>query len=186
MCDNNLRDLYPIGEELPLLDSHEFGPSSSSDNLTNDERIDFVLVYEETLDENDPFERAQKAMRKNFEANLQHYGLVLNVRKFPLKNHRQRVFVLINTPLEKLFQMCEITRTYLPIGRINPFLRRLLNYPLTIDALPKIFRPVLKENDRRSKLVFYPYSKRLHQKFLRQNSSRKSLFTIGWKPLLVC
>ena len=49
-------------------------------------------------------------MRKNFEANLQHYGLILNYQKFPLKNHRQRVFVLITTPFEKLLEMCEITR----------------------------------------------------------------------------
>ena len=107
---NDLRDLYPIVEET----SNEFQQITSNESLLSsneNDRIDFVLVYEQTLDDNnDPFQRAQKAMRKNFEANLQHYGLILNYRKFPLKNQRQRIFVLITTPFEKLLEMCEITR----------------------------------------------------------------------------
>jgi hypothetical protein len=149
---------------------------------------DFILVYEETLDDNDSFERAQKAMRKNFEANLQHYGLILTHRKYPLKNHRQRVFVLITTPFEKLLEMCEITRTYLPIDCVNPLLRQLLTYPILNYGLPGIFLPneiVFKENSQRSNLVFYPYSKRLDQKFARYYKSRmNNLFTIAQRTRL--
>jgi len=102
----DLRDLYPIVDDIPLLDNNE------SQQIISDEinRIDFILIYEEMLNEKNSFDRAQKAMRKNFEANLQHYGLILNYRKFPLKNQRQRVFVLITTPFDKLLEMCEITR----------------------------------------------------------------------------
>jgi hypothetical protein len=176
---SDLRDLYPIAEEISLIDRNEFHQKTTPENL-----IDFILVYEETLDDNnDSFERAQKAMRKNFEANLQHYGLILTHRKYPLKNHRQRVFVLITTPFDKLLEMCEITRTYLPIDHVNPFLRQLLTYPILNYGLPKIFLPneiVFKENNQRSNFVFYPYSKRLDQKFARHYNSRtNSLFTIG-------
>jgi hypothetical protein len=109
---HDLRDLYPIAEEVP----HESQQITSNENLLSSNEnniIDFILVYEESLYDNEdinPFERAQKAMRKNFQANLQHYGLILNYRKFPLKNQRQRVFVLITTPFEKLLEMSEITR----------------------------------------------------------------------------
>jgi hypothetical protein len=117
---HDLRDLYPVADENSLLNNDELSRATSNedifDSIENNYTIDFILVYEETLNENDDdddidsFERAQKAMRKNFEANLQHYGLILNYQKFPLKNHRQRVFVLITTPFEKLLEMCEITR----------------------------------------------------------------------------
>jgi hypothetical protein len=103
---HDLRDLYPIAEDIP----NEYQHIISSEIHQKENLIDFILVYEETLNNNDSFERAQKAMRKNFEANLQHYGLILNYRKYLLKNHRQRVFVLITTPFEKLLEMCEITR----------------------------------------------------------------------------
>jgi hypothetical protein len=185
----DLRDLYPIAEEIPLLDTNEFPPTIAHEKNSI---IDFILVYEETLDDNDSIERAQKAMRKNFEANLQHYGLILNYRKFPLKKQRQRVFVLITTPFEKLLEMCEITRTYLPLDRINPFLRQLLTYPILTYGLPKIFLPnssVFEENNKRSTYVFYPYSKRLYHKFARHftHSSRtNSIFTIGRIIFHVC
>lgn len=108
---HDLRDLYPIAEEITLLDHNEEEQIISSSNINQIENsTDFILIYEETLEENNSSELAQKAMRKNFEANLQHYGLILNYRKFPLKNQRQRVFVLITTPFEKLLEMCEITR----------------------------------------------------------------------------
>lgn len=120
---HNLRSLYPIAEDASLISDHDFPRSSSNEsiltsveNSTAQNKIDFILVYEEKLYDNDTddnrksFQLAQKAMRKNFEANLQHYGLILNYRKFPLKNQRQRVFVLITTPFEKLLEMCEITR----------------------------------------------------------------------------
>ena len=79
---HELRDLYPIAEEIPKTISNE---NNGTQNI-----IDFILVYDI-----DSFERAQKAMRKNFEANLQHYGLILKYRKVSLKNQRQRVFVFI-------------------------------------------------------------------------------------------
>jgi len=104
---SDLRDLYPIADDIHLLDNNNESQQIISNEIN---RIDFILIYEEILDEKNAFERAQKAMRKNFEANLQHYGLILNYRKFPLKNQRQRVFVLITTPFDKLLEMCEITR----------------------------------------------------------------------------
>jgi hypothetical protein len=118
---HDLRDLYPIAEEIPLLNSNEFQQItshetslSSIENNQIQNSIDFILVYEESLYDNDDdmnsLERAQQAMRKNFEANLQHYGLILNYRTVPLKYQRQRVFVLITTPFEKLLEMSEITR----------------------------------------------------------------------------
>jgi len=118
---HDLRDLYPIAEEIPLLNSNEFQQVtshetslSSIENNQIQNSIDFILVYEESLYDNDDdmnsLERAQQAMRKNFEANLQHYGLILNYRTVPLKYQRQRVFVLITTPFEKLLEMSEITR----------------------------------------------------------------------------
>jgi hypothetical protein len=76
--------------------------------------------------------------------------------------------------------------TYLPLDRVNPFLRQLLNYPILTYGLPKIFLPneiVFKENKKRSNYVFYPYSKRLHNKFARHfrhyNSRTNDIFTIG-------
>lgn len=118
---HDLRDLYPIAEEIPLLNSNEFQQITSNEtslssieNNQIENSIDFILVYEESLYDNDDdmnsLERAQQAMRKNFEANLQHYGLILNYRTVPLKYQRQRVFVLITTPFEKLLEMSEITR----------------------------------------------------------------------------
>jgi len=118
---HDLRDLYPIAEEIPLLNSNEFQQIASNEtslsSIENNQiqnSIDFILVYEESLYDNDDdmnsLERAQQAMRKNFEANLQHYGLILNYRTVPLKYQRQRVFVLITTPFEKLLEMSEITR----------------------------------------------------------------------------
>ncbi len=118
---HDLRDLYPIAEEIPLLNSNEFQQITSNEtslssieNNQIENSIDFILVYEESLYDNDDdmnsLERAQQARRKNFEANLQHYGLILNYRTVPLKYQRQRVFVLITTPFEKLLEMSEITR----------------------------------------------------------------------------
>ncbi|CAF1152640.1 unnamed protein product [Rotaria sordida] len=200
---HDLRNLYPIAENISLLNNNDFQRISSNESILtsieNNETqytIDFILVYEETLYNNDidSFEHAQKAMRKNFEANLQHYGLILNYRKFPLKNQRQRVFVLITTPFEKLLEMCEITRTYLPLDRINPVLRQLLTYPTLTYGLPKIFLPdsiVFEENSKRSNYVFYPYSKRLHNKFARyfihynsRMTSKDNIFTIAQRTRL--
>ncbi|CAF1367665.1 unnamed protein product [Rotaria sp. Silwood1] len=211
---HDLRNLYPIAEDIPLLSNNDFQRTSSNESILssieNHETqytIDFILVYEETLNDDDDddnnnnnnnnidsFEYAQKAMRKNFEANLQHYGLILNYRKFPLKNQRQRVFVLITTPFEKLLEMCEITRTYLPLDRINPVLRQLLNYPTLTYGLPKIFLPdsiVFEENRKRSNYVFYPYSKRLHNKFARhfmyynsRMNRKDNIFTIAQRTRL--
>lgn len=120
---HELRDLYSIGDENSLLIDDEFQYELSNEciKLSSDKDemqplIDFVLVYEERSHDSDDtissFEHAQKAMRKNFEANLQHYGLILNYRKVPLKNQQQRVYVLITIPFEKLLEMCEITREY--------------------------------------------------------------------------
>ncbi|CAF4058404.1 unnamed protein product [Rotaria sordida] len=200
---HDLRNLYPIAENISLLNNNDFQRISSNESILtsieNNETqytIDFILVYEETLYNNDidSFEHAQKAMRKNFEANLQHYGLILNYRKFPLKNQRQRVFVLITTPFEKLLEMCEITRTYLPLDRINPVLRQLLTYPTLTYGLPKIFLPdsiVFEENSKRSNYVFYPYSKRLHNKFARyfihynsRMTNKDNIFTIAQRTRL--
>lgn len=175
-----LKDLYPIADEVPLLDNKSAEQISNNELNPTENHIDYVLIYDETIDDQDSFEQAQKAMRKNFEANLQHYGLMLTYRKIPLKNHRQRVFVLITTPFKKLLEMCEITRTYLPIDRINPFLCQLLTYPMLDDFLPKYFRLddcIRKENCQRANFVFYPYAKRLHNKFARYLS--RNMFTIG-------
>ncbi|CAF1244352.1 unnamed protein product [Adineta steineri] len=187
----DLRDLYPIIEEIPLLNNRKFQQKISNENNEIENHIDFILVYEETLYENNndmnSFERAQKAMRKNFEANLQHYGLILNYQKIPLKYQRQRIFVLITTPFEKLLEMSEITRTYLPFDRINPILRRLLTYPTLTYGIPKIFLPdsiVFQENSQRSSYIFYPYSKRLHHKFARHFNSRDGIFTIAQRTRL--
>lgn len=187
---HDLRDLYPIAEDIPFVNRSVSQQATSMENHEREETIDFILVYEETVSEDiDPFERAEKAMRKNFEANLQHYGLVLNYRTIRLKHQRQRVFVLITTPFEKLLEMAEITRTYLPFDRVNPVLRQLLIYPSLTHGFPQLFLPdssVFQENIQRSNYVFYPYSKRLHKKFARhffhsnsQTILKNHTFTIG-------
>ncbi|CAF0755683.1 unnamed protein product [Adineta ricciae] len=186
--EHDLRDLYPIAEDISSVIRSVSQQTTSTENHEREETIDFILVYEETASEDiDPFERAQKAMRKNFEANLQHYGLVLNYRTIRLKHQQQRVFVLITTPFEKLLEMAEITRnsssfianlynfsinlgTYLPFDRVNPVLRQLLTYPPLTHNFPQLFLPdssVFQEKIQRSNYVFYPYSKRLHKKFAR-------------------
>ncbi|UJR13801.1 hypothetical protein I4U23_000811 [Adineta vaga] len=197
---HDLRDLYPIVEDIPLEKKSQLQLTNLIENNETEENlIDFILVYEEeTLSDNindiNPFQRAQKAMRKNFEANLQNYGLILNYRTIPLKYQRQRVFVLITTPFEKLLEMAEITRTYLPFDRINPILRQLLTYPSLTYGIPQLFLPnsiVFQENNQRSSYIFYPYSKRLHKKFARyfiQSNSQTLLkthtFTIAQRTRL--
>jgi ribosomal protein S17E len=92
------------------------------------------------------------------------------------------VKLLVNKKKKSLFEIIIFRNlgTYLPLDRINPFLCQLLTYP------PKIFSPneiVFEENNKRSTYVFYPYSKRLHNKFARHfthyNSRTNHIFTIG-------
>jgi hypothetical protein len=79
--------------------------------------------------------------------------------------------------------------TYLPLERINPILRQLLTYPSSTYGIPAIFLPdstVFQVNSKRSSYVFYPYSKRLHNKFARhfthynsRMNTKDGIFTIG-------
>lgn len=79
--------------------------------------------------------------------------------------------------------------TYLPLNRINPILHQLLPYPKYTYNLPKVFLPdsiVFEENSKRSQYAFYPYSKRLHDKFARhfmhyntRMRTKADIFTVG-------